>query len=105
MVKMPPRRYHGFIVPLKWIEHGVYGDLFSSMPKAIFYLLKGGYRLQVRESHRTLPDWGTQEAASKLGYSLNPKYNPIYYIAVSFCFPFDSPLYLYHRQYIHIYVL
>ena len=31
------------IVPLKQIENGVYGDLTYSIPKAIFYLLKGDY--------------------------------------------------------------
>ena len=33
------------IVPLKQIEYGIYGDLIIMYPKAIFYLLKGGYRV------------------------------------------------------------
>ena len=32
------------IVPLKWIEHGVYGDPIMVLVKSIFYLLKGDYR-------------------------------------------------------------
>ena len=34
------------IVPLKYIEYGVYGDLI--IPKAIFYLLKGDYNIMMR---------------------------------------------------------
>ena len=32
------------IVPLTWIEYGVYGDLIIIDPKAIIYLLNGDYR-------------------------------------------------------------
>ena len=31
------------LLPLKWIEYGVYGDLVIFFPQAIFYLLKGDY--------------------------------------------------------------
>ena len=37
----------GSIAPLKEIEYGVYGDLII-VYKAIFYLLKGDYRVQVQ---------------------------------------------------------
>ena len=40
------------IVPLKYIEYGVYGDLI--IPKAIFYLLKGDCRVGAEE-FRLLP--------------------------------------------------
>ena len=39
--------YLGFRVkvPLKHIEYGVYGDPIFNIPEAIFYLLKGDYRV------------------------------------------------------------
>ena len=33
------------MVPVKQIEYEVYGDLRYNIPKAIFYLLKGDYRV------------------------------------------------------------
>ena len=32
------------IVPLKYVEYGIYGDLIVTLVKSIFYLLKGGYK-------------------------------------------------------------
>ena len=56
-----------YIVPLKWVEHGVYGDLILTYPKPysiylrgtildkpqtlnIFYLLKGDFRFGLQGS-------------------------------------------------------
>ena len=43
-----------YIVPLKWIEYGVYGDLIF-IPKAIFNLLKGDYVLKKHEGRIPKP--------------------------------------------------
>ena len=39
-----------FRAPLKQIKSGLYGDLIITYPKAIFYLLKGDYRVEASAS-------------------------------------------------------
>ena len=55
----------GLIVPLKWIEYGVYGDLIMTCPKPYSIYLRGTIRFRVCVS-----GWGSEWPADKLTHSL-----------------------------------